>query len=196
VVALAAAGMTACYSRGTDQTVEQLPQAHGEPPPRHVFGTTIHMPFASLGANTPSRAADGSRARVPCATCHRDEPAPPPDEQTAFVHTGIQLRHGGLACDSCHRPPTYRDFRSIRATPIEYADAIDLCSQCHGSQRRDYDHGAHGGMAGYWDLDRGPRDRNHCLTCHDPHRPAISKVAPAPLPRYRFTPGGEEHAHE
>jgi len=200
LAALTAAGSAAaCYSRGTDHTMEELPQADGKPPPIRAFGTTIHMPFRSLGVAGSERTASGSAARVPCATCHSETPEEairPLDQRTAFIHVGIPARHGTLTCDSCHRPPGFADFRSVRGTPILYADAIDLCAQCHGARRRDYDQGAHGGMAGYWDLDQGPRDRNHCLVCHDPHQPAIPKVMPAPLPRYRFTHVGEEHASE
>ena len=56
-----------------------------------------------------------------------------------------------------------------------------------GPQRRDYDHGAHGGMQGYWDLRRGPRTRNHCVECHDVHSPAFGAFRPMPAPRDRFT---------
>ncbi len=197
LAALATSAALGCYSRGTDQTVDPLPQADGEPAPRHVFGTAVHLPFAELGATTPEHRPDGSRARIPCATCHgEDSDLTSSGQRTGSIHTGIALRHGDLTCDSCHRPPAYSDFRSIRKASIAYPRVIELCSQCHGAQRRDYDHGAHGGMAGYWDLNRGPRDRNHCLVCHDPHRPAIPKVMPAPLPRYRFTPTREESSGE
>jgi hypothetical protein len=65
---------------------------------------------------------------------------------------------------------------------------MDLCGQCHGPQARDYAHGAHGGMTGYWDLSRGPRERNNCIDCHDPHAPAFPKVRPVFAPKDRFPP--------
>ena len=65
-------------------------------------------------------------------------------------------------------------------------EALTLCSQCHGPQRRDYDHGAHGGMTGYWDRSRGGRQRNHCVDCHDPHQPAYVGGLPVPAARDRF----------
>ena len=77
------------------------------------------------------------------------------------------------------------------------ADALRLCAQCHGPQYRDYRHGAHGGMRGHWDLSRGPRERNHCVACHDPHAPAFGQFEPVPGPRDRFTgaaaPHGDAH---
>jgi nitrate reductase cytochrome c-type subunit len=53
-----------------------------------------------------------------------------------------------------------------------------LCAQCHGPQARDFQHGAHGGMTGYWDLSKGPRRRNSCIDCHDPHAPKYPAVMP------------------
>jgi formate-dependent nitrite reductase cytochrome c552 subunit len=62
---------------------------------------------------------------------------------------------------------------------------MQLCAQCHGPQYRDYRHGAHGGMAGHWDLAKGGRVRNNCIDCHDPHSPKYPTVRPAggPLDR-------------
>lgn len=71
-------------------------------------------------------------------------------------------------------------------TRLELVEALSLCGQCHGLQRRDYAHGAHGGMNGYWDLHAGPRTRNHCVHCHDPHQPKYPRLLPAPPPRDRF----------
>ena len=58
-----------------------------------------------------------------------------------------------------------------------------LCSQCHGLIRTAYDNGAHGGMRGYWDLQRGPRERNNCIACHNPHSPAHPQVIPVAGPK-------------
>ncbi|MBI5610873.1 MAG: hypothetical protein HY902_18485 [Deltaproteobacteria bacterium] len=66
------------------------------------------------------------------------------------------------------------------------SSVIELCSQCHGPQARDYQHGAHGGMTGYWDLRRGDRFRNVCVDCHNPHVPAYPQFAPVQRPRDRF----------
>jgi hypothetical protein len=67
-----------------------------------------------------------------------------------------------------------------------------LCAQCHGTQKRDYDHGAHGGMRGYWDLKRGPRERNHCVSCHDPHAPKFGTFMPVHPPKDRFLQRGSD----
>lgn len=51
-------------------------------------------------------------------------------------------------------------------------------------------------MRGHWDQSRGPRSRNHCVSCHDPHGPAFGSFQPMPPPRDRFLPIGEGEAHD
>jgi hypothetical protein len=104
-------------------------------------------------------------------------------------HQGLELEHGILRCGACHseRAPTRLHLADGRQ--LERSQAMELCRQCHGPQYRDYEHGAHGGMVGHWDLSRGPRTRNHCIDCHDPHAPQIREVIPAPPPRDRFFGG-------
>jgi hypothetical protein len=69
---------------------------------------------------------------------------------------------------------------------VDFEDGMQLCAQCHGPQHRDYLRGAHGGMQGYWDSGRGPKVRNNCLHCHDPHAPKFPAMHPASGPNDRF----------
>ena len=78
---------------------------------------------------------------------------------------------------------------------LEFVDSMQLCAQCHGPQHRDWQRGSHGGMTGHWDLARGPRERNHCVVCHDPHAPQLQQVSPAPPPRDRFLSGHGTEVH-
>jgi hypothetical protein len=116
-------------------------------------------------------------------------------------HQGLALQHGTLRCAACHTEGAPTRLHLADGRNLERSQAMELCRQCHGPQYRDYEHGAHGGMAGHWDLSRGPRTRNHCIDCHDPHAPQIREVIPAPPPRDRFfgepvssaaSPQGEE----
>ncbi|MGM0577854.1 MAG: cytochrome c3 family protein [Myxococcota bacterium] len=137
---------------------------------------------------------DGEGAvKVGCATCHTlREPSPEAVRDAADLeefHAGLTFDHGELSCRSCHAPPGYDDFRLADGERVALRDSMDLCAQCHGPQKRDYDHGAHGGMTGYWDLDAGPRTRSHCLDCHDAHAPAYRGMVPAFPPRDRFLQG-------
>lgn len=141
-------------------------------------------PVVFAEAKTP----DGKPVAVSCSTCHATRP---PQRETASgaalrdFHRGLTLNHGNLSCLSCHNAANYDTLRLADGTALEYPDTIRLCAQCHGPQYRDYNKGVHGGMNGYWDLTRGPRTRNTCVDCHDPHAPAFPKVSPVFPPRDR-----------
>jgi hypothetical protein len=119
-----------------------------------------------------------------------------PQQLYAFTkgkfHAGIQIVHGKQTCKSCHRPPRFEGFQLADGKPVSYQDVTLLCAQCHSRQSRDYQQGAHGGMTGYWDLDAGVRDRNHCIDCHNAHSPTFPRMLPAPHARDRFLEEGGE----
>ena len=138
----------------------------------------------------------GQPATIACSTCHAVRP-PNPDNRASSdldqFHQGLNIAHGMNSCLSCHDPGNYDALKLADGRKVAFEDSITLCSQCHGPQRRDYDHGAHGGMNGYWDLSRGGRARNTCIDCHDPHVPKYQGAIPMPRPRDRFQAGA---AHE
>lgn len=134
---------------------------------------------------------DGERAQVRCANCHgmsalRDQPS---------VHGALKLAHGPNTCNACHSEGDRSTLHLADGQVIPFSQTMRLCQQCHGPQTRDYTRGSHGGMRGYWDLSRGPRTRNHCVNCHDPHRPAYPLVRPAAPPRDRFLRPAHADAH-
>jgi hypothetical protein len=136
----------------------------------------------------------GNPIRIACATCHTTKPA----NVTARLgtpltqfHQEVLGPHGQLSCVSCHNTSDgYASLRLADGRTVPYAESMTLCAQCHGTQYRDYQHGAHGGMTGYWDLTKGGRTRNTCTTCHNPHAPKYPVVIPAPRPHDRFSPRG------
>lgn len=147
-----------------------------------------------LGVATRLETHGGAPVLVGCATCHSmraPTPAGAGDTLDAF-HKTVTLTHGSLQCRACHAPPLYDAFHLADGRRVDPGDVITLCSQCHGTQRRDYDHGVHGGMNGYWDRARGGRTRNVCTDCHAPHAPRFRAMWPAPGPRDRFLRGKEE----
>jgi hypothetical protein len=162
-------------------------RALSSPPGPPTFATEISTDGLGTVA-TDHLDMDGQPARVRCATCHdlvdTKERAESPLDLKEF-HNGLTFSHGTLACNSCHSEQRPDVLRLANGDTLETTDALSLCSQCHGPQRRSYDHGAHGGMNGHWDLSRGPRVRNHCVDCHNPHVPQIQPVIPAPGPRDR-----------
>lgn len=129
---------------------------------------------------------------VLCSTCHGLEELAPEMPTTAAdasgPHVGLRLAHGSLACASCHASEDVTALHLADGRTIPMREAMTLCAQCHGPQFRDYQHGSHGGMRGYWDRTRGERQRNHCVDCHDPHAPAFGTYLPMPAPRDRVRP--------
>lgn len=163
--------------------------------PAAAYAVTIVTPAVLRGLPL-DKDSDGRVRTTPCATCHEARhgvPLPSSGEKLGGPHAGLRVLHGQLACSSCHAATQRDRLHLADGRPITITEAIELCSQCHGPQRRDYDHGAHGGMRGYWDLSRGPRERNHCVSCHDPHAPAFGKFMPMPAPKDRFSSSEATH---
>lgn len=148
----------------------------------------IHRPGALGRLDTAITDASGAPVGVACATCHSPGVSTPiaegegPPER---FHGAVKLQHGSLVCESCHDADRTLLHLADGAT-LEFGDTMTLCSQCHGTQRRSYDHGAHGGMSGYYDLRQGPRLRNNCVDCHAPHGPKYPNFLPVFPPRDRF----------
>lgn len=133
----------------------------------------------------------GTPLGVACATCHAAGGRPALDQREDApedFHAGVELAHGALSCNSCHHSADRTRLRLADGTRLPMAEVMQLCGQCHGPQFRDYERGSHGGMAGYWDRERGPQVRNSCVACHAAHRPSYPLVIPAAPPRDRFLP--------
>ncbi|MFO0797032.1 MAG: hypothetical protein U0804_06110 [Gemmataceae bacterium] len=135
----------------------------------------------------------GRPVSIACATCHASNPSNAEARLgtplTRF-HQGLVGKHGNLSCASCHNAADgYASLRLADGRSVPYTAVMTLCAQCHGPQFRDYQHGAHGGMTGHWDLTKGGRTRNSCVDCHAPHAPRYPTVSPAPGPNDRFQTG-------
>lgn len=145
--------------------------------------TEAHQPRVATGLID----FHGNQATIACATCHSTRE---PDRTNGsggktpqIFHQGLVYAHGGQSCLSCHHADDYDSLRLADGRKLAFADSQQLCAQCHGPQTRDYQHGSHGGMRGYWDKAKGDRTRNTCLDCHDPHAPAYPAWTPVFPPR-------------
>lgn len=127
----------------------------------------------------------GGAVEVACATCHTTrEPSPTRStEDLDEFHQGLVMQHGDLSCLSCHNEENYDTLKLADGTDVGFENVMQLCAQCHGPQSRDYRNGSHGGMNGYWDLSKGPRQRNACTVCHDAHAPAYPQLMPVFPPK-------------
>lgn len=163
--------------------------ASAETLPVSLNAVSIVVPKTVGVADTHLLDVNGTAIGVACATCHGPEAAGAPIVSGAGnpeqFHAGVELVHGQQPCANCHTEDRLA-LHLADGTRVEFGDSMRLCGQCHGPQYRDYLHGAHGGMNGFWDLKRGGRTRNHCAACHAPHTPAYEKVMPVFPPRDRY----------
>jgi formate-dependent nitrite reductase cytochrome c552 subunit len=165
-----------------NEEVSAKPEILGEVPPHRPAG---YHPTVATGLTDYSGQAVG----VACMTCHATK-VPNLDAGRAGAgpagfHQKMVYAHGAQSCLSCHNSQDYDALRLADGRKLAFADAQKLCQQCHGPQTRDYLHGSHGGMNGYWDKTKGPRLRNTCTDCHDPHAPAYPVWTPVFAPKDR-----------
>ncbi|MCG8649472.1 MAG: hypothetical protein MI861_06550, partial [Pirellulales bacterium] len=153
------------------------------------FATTTRKPAGAPVLELVRPDPQGRTGSVACSTCHSvrdpDYSNRAPSDLKQF-HQDMPLAHGTIACYSCHNPDDADTLRLADTTVVPYPEVMTLCAQCHGPQAKDYAHGVHGGMTGYWDTSRGPRSRNNCIDCHDPHVPAFPKMRPSFKAHDRF----------
>jgi len=165
------------------------PETPPESEARTNYPVSVRKP-ATPRIATGAMDVQGTPVTVACSTCHSVKPPNAELRQAGDLrvfHPGLTFNHGGLSCLSCHNPGNYDTLRLADGAELSFANVQQLCGQCHGPQTRDYRNGSHGGMTGYWDLTRGPRTRNTCIDCHDPHAPQFPVVMPvfAPQPASR-----------
>lgn len=156
-----------------------------EAAPKHPV--EIHRPSSQGVLDTSLRDHGGRPIGVSCKTCHGSQAQGVllGEDRPKDFHRGLQVTHGNLTCTACHDQDHSR-LHLADGTKLEFDQTAKLCAQCHGVQYRDYSRGSHGGMTGYWDLQRGPRERNTCTDCHAAHSPAYEKVWPVHPPKDRF----------
>ncbi len=186
IVLLAAAG--GCSKVATDDHASPAVKTQPTSVASAHYPVHIRTPQGAPTVESGLRDEAGEAITVSCQHCHATRPPNRESRATADLdqfHQGLRLNHGQLACVACHDPlGGYGNLRLADGKAVEFAEVMTLCAQCHGPQYRDYQHGSHGGMNGYWDLSRGPRQRNNCIDCHDPHAPQFPRVQPAPGPRH------------
>jgi hypothetical protein len=189
LLTVAAAGLIAWRAFGDNalNPAERLPK----PAQSTVHPVQIRTPAGTPLVSTDQLDPNGKPVGIRCVTCHMNRKPNSTTHSGAALkefHQGLRCKHGDLTCVSCHHADDYDSLRLADNRKLTFPHVMNLCSQCHGPQARDYAHGAHGGMTGFWDLTKGGRKRNNCIDCHDPHAPAYPQVRPVFAPKDRFPP--------
>jgi formate-dependent nitrite reductase cytochrome c552 subunit len=156
----------------------------------NLFPVTIRQPAGPPRVNTGLTNYHGQPVFAACSSCHASTQPNLETHRSAELdqfHQGLKYAHGNLACLSCHNAKNYDTLHLANGQPVEFTRVMTLCAQCHGTAMRDYERGSHGGMNGHWDLNQGPRTRNNCVNCHDPHAPKYPQARPVFPPRDRIT---------
>jgi formate-dependent nitrite reductase cytochrome c552 subunit len=187
--------------RQSDNSAQSEATKDQTPVKTTAFHPVVITPRPEItGVKTEQLDHAGKAVVLKCQACHSLRPAnltTTRSEQLDEFHQGLRIAHGNLTCASCHNPGDgYQTLRLADGRSLAFKESMQLCAQCHGTQFRDYQHGSHGGMTGYWDLSKGGRTRNHCVQCHDPHAPKFQTFIPAAVPRDRFPPAQSGAHHD
>jgi len=97
------------------------------------------------------------------------------------AHWDVEIIHAGsevMTCSTCHNRNNLTTLQSLSGESIHIDESFKLCGQCHSSQYKDWQGGAHGKDIGGW---RKPRISETCVNCHNPHNPSIEHRWPSRL---------------
>ena len=120
----------------------------------------------------------------PCSNCHNqplDKMQADRNPDTRKAHWDIHLVHANeeiMDCTSCHAKEKMNKLVTLTGQLIDIDESFKLCGQCHSTQLKDWEGGAHGKQLNGW---IPPRVATTCVSCHNPHQPAFPSRFPARL---------------
>ncbi|PCJ16197.1 MAG: hypothetical protein COB02_16745 [Candidatus Cloacimonadota bacterium] len=123
--------------------------------------------------------------KLECMSCHRTVDKNFKKRTLIGEHEKLKVNHGDMWCFSCHDQTNRNKLKLIDGSLVDSKDVVQVCAQCHGMVKRDWDAGVHGKRTGYWN---GEKEVLACIKCHDPHQPPFAPMKPFSPPRNRFGP--------
>lgn len=144
----------------------------------------------SVHANVPMVAKFFTEKRTldltsfPCANCHSKslkELKANQGPEYRKAHWDIHLSHAdenAMNCTTCHAENNMNQLTTLTGKMLSLDESFKLCGQCHSTQFKDWQGGAHGKQLNGW---KPPRVAKTCVSCHDPHKPAFPNRFPARL---------------
>ena len=120
----------------------------------------------------------------PCSNCHNQPLEKMQSDRKPAArkaHWDIHLAHAEnttMTCTTCHAANNMNQLTTIAGAVLDIDESFKLCGQCHSTQYKDWQGGAHGKELNGW---KPPRIAKTCVSCHNPHQPAFPKRFPARL---------------
>ena len=156
-----------------------------------ALGVCSSAALTSVANATPDPNVElGSRQKAlenfPCDACHRNVDAAAEAKEGRPAHREIRVEHMKemQRCEICHSKEDRNSLVLVGGSTLAIDASHDLCGQCHGEKRRDWNLNLHGKRVGSWN---GKKQQYGCVDCHDPHVPkiaAVKAVPPPPFPRF------------
>jgi hypothetical protein len=190
---------------GSAHTFGRYPESSdvttGCPPSRSLGIALAAVASGALAAPLPSVAGEAARDRgpadeelvqaapppfsegvFPCSQCH--EGTADPTRRTLAHHEDVQdrLDHANTRrwCLDCHDLDNRDMLHLSGGDLVPFTESYAVCAQCHYGKYRDWRLGIHGKRVGSWD---GAKTYLLCVSCHDPHSPAMKPIRPERRPR-------------
>ena len=120
----------------------------------------------------------------PCSNCHSKSLKEMQANRAKAIkkaHWDIQLAHADesvMNCTTCHSKNNMNELITLSGQPLQINESYKLCGQCHSTQKKDWEGGAHGKQLNGW---KPPRVAKTCVSCHNPHHPSFPSRFPARL---------------
>jgi hypothetical protein len=117
----------------------------------------------------------------PCSQCHDGQGDRTRRELGHHEEVQAKLAHAPSRrwCLDCHDFANRDMLHLSGGELVPFTESYALCAQCHYGKYRDWRLGIHGKRVGRWD---GAKTYLLCVSCHDPHRPAIQPIRPERRP--------------
>jgi hypothetical protein len=113
---------------------------------------------------------EGRVRDFPCTECHNNVVPENMSKDGTKKHKDIVVNHypGMDKCQLCHDPYDMNQLKRMTQEPVSFNASQEICGQCHGEKKRDWEMGAHGKTVGGW---MGAAQKLSCVGCHNPHAP-------------------------
>ncbi|UTW63921.1 hypothetical protein KFE98_07225 [bacterium SCSIO 12741] len=140
----------------------------------------VHPKLAGVHPFYTETREDGLNS-FPCSNCHSESLAElqaKPDKPKNS-HWNLSLQHASsetMECLTCHSESNLDELVTLTGKPLSINRSFELCGQCHSTQYKDWQGGAHGKQLNGW---APPRLAKTCVGCHNPHNPSFPTRLPA-----------------